>query len=37
MSEGSDKVIHACPANPALQRFDKVKVVQAKFFSGYTE
>ena len=32
MSEGSDKVIHVYPTNPALQRFDKVKIVQTKFF-----
>ena len=32
MSEGSDKVIHVYPTNPALQRFDKVKIVQTRFF-----
>ena len=32
MSEGSDKVIHVYPTNPALQRFGKVKIVQTKFF-----
>ena len=32
MSEGSDKVFHVCPTNPALQRFDRVKIVQTKFF-----
>ena len=32
MSDGSDKVIHVYPTNPALQRFDKVKIVQTKFF-----
>ena len=32
MSDGSDKVIHVYPTNPALQRFGKVKIVQTKFF-----
>ena len=32
MSEGSDKVVHVYPTNPALQRFDKKKIVQTKFF-----
>ena len=31
MSEESDKVIHVYPTNPVLQRFDKVKIVQANF------
>ena len=37
MSEGSDKVIHVYPTNPALQRFDKVKIVQTKFFQDISE
>ena len=32
MSEGSDKVVHVYPTNPTLQRFDRVKIVQTKFF-----
>ena len=28
MSEESDKVIHVYSTNPALQRFNKVKIVQ---------
>ena len=32
MSEGSDKVIHVYPTNPAFQHFDKVKIVQTKIF-----
>ena len=32
ISRGSDKVIPVYPTNPALQRFDKVKIVQTKFF-----
>ena len=32
MSEGSGKVIHVYPTNPALQRFGKVKIIQTKFF-----
>ena len=31
MPEESDKVIHVYPTNPVLQRFDKVKIVQANF------
>ena len=31
MSEESDKAIHVYPTNPVLQRFDKVKIVQANF------
>ena len=31
MSEESDKVIHVYPTNPVLQRFGKVKIVQANF------
>ena len=31
-SQGLDKVIHAYPTNLALQRFGKVKIIQAKFF-----
>ena len=31
MFKGSDKVIHVYPTNSALQRFDKVKIVQTKF------
>ena len=36
MSEGSDKVIHVYPTNPALQRFGKVKIVQTSFFRIYS-
>ena len=32
MSEGSDRVIDVYSTNPALQRFDKAKIVQTKFF-----
>ena len=32
MSQGSDKVIPVYPTNPALQHFDKVKIVQTTFF-----
>ena len=32
MSDESDKVIDVYPTNPALQRFDKVKILQKKFF-----
>ena len=32
MSEGSDKVFHVYRTNPALQCFDRVKIVQIKFF-----
>ena len=32
MYEGSDKGIHVYPTNSALQRFDKVKIAQTKFF-----
>ena len=32
MSDGSDKVIHVYPTNSALQRFDRVKILQTKFF-----
>ena len=31
MPEEADKVIHVYPTNPVLQRFDKVKIVQANF------
>ena len=31
MSEESDKVIHVYPTNPVLQRFGKLKTVQANF------
>ena len=31
MSEESDKVIHVYPINSVLQRFGKVKIVQANF------
>ena len=33
-SQGLDKVIHVYPTNLALQRFDKVKIIQIKFFQG---
>ena len=31
MSEESDKIIHVYPTNPVLQRFGKLKTVQANF------
>ena len=31
-SQELDNVIHVYPTNLALQRFDKVKIIQAKFF-----
>ena len=31
MSEESDNVIHVNPANPALQQFGKVKIVETNF------
>ena len=33
-SQGLDKVIHVYPTNLDLQRFDKVKIIQIKFFQG---
>ena len=35
MYDGLDKVIHVYPTNPALQRFDKIKIAQTKFFKTY--
>ena len=35
MYEGRDKVIHVYPTNPALQRFDKIKIAQTKLFKTY--
>ena len=32
ISEGLEKSIHVYPTNPALKRFDKVEIVQTKFF-----
>ena len=32
MSEGPDKVFYVYPKNPALQRFDRVNIIQTKFF-----
>ena len=37
MSEKSDKIIHVYPTNPILQRFDKIKIVQNKFFEDIHE
>ena len=37
MSEGSDKSFHVYPTNPALQRFDRVKIGQTKFFENMQE
>ena len=34
-SQGLDKVIHVYPTNLGLQPFDKVKIIQTKFFSRY--
>ena len=31
MSKETDKVIHVYPTKPVLQRFDKIKIVQANF------